>query len=138
MSAQGKCSGAFICLRRRNSIFPTSMVRVLRLVSIFAAAMFMTSLTHAQPSFIQNPQSETVPAGQRVSITVAAEGQSRLHYYWRFNGRKLPVRGHTLRFKATLRRAGTYEAMVRDAHGQVAISAPAIIDVQPPGTTPPP
>ena len=45
-----------------------------------------------------------------VAITVAAEG-TRLHYYWRFNGRTLPVRGHTLRFRATLRRAGTYEAM---------------------------
>jgi hypothetical protein len=92
-------------------------------------------LAHAQPVIIQNPESEDVVAGQLVKISVAADGSKPLRYHWEFNGRKLPILGRTLRFIATRRRAGTYQAVVRDAQGNVAVSEPATLAVQP--RTPP-
>ena len=90
---------------------------------------------HAQPVIIQNPESEEVVAGQYVKISVAADGVKPLRYYWQFNGRRLPIIGRTLRFVATRRRAGTYQAIVRDARGNKTMSAPATLAVQP--RTPP-
>jgi hypothetical protein len=89
----------------------------------------------AQPVIVQNPESEEVVAGQVVKISVAAQGDKPLRYHWQFNGRKLPIPGRTLRFVATRRRAGTYQAIVRDARGNVSLSEPATLAVQP--RTPP-
>ena len=109
-------------------------------VSIFGVALLLiisTFLSHAQPFIIQEPQSETVFNGQVVSLSVAAQGTTHLRFYWQFNGRTLPIRGRTLRFRATSRRAGTYQAIVRDTRGRVTFSAPAVIEVQSIATTPP-
>ena len=72
-----------------------------------------------------------------MKISVAADGSRPLRYHWQFNGRKLPILGRTLRFVATRRRAGTYQAVIRDKHGNIAVSAPATIAVQPRNQPPP-
>jgi hypothetical protein len=106
--------------------------------SVVLLLIVSTLLLDAQPVIIQNPESETVTAGQLVAITVAAQGTAPLRYRWQFNGRNMPLPGRTLRFVATRRRVGTYQAIVRDASGRVSYSAPAFLEVQPRSPTPPP
>jgi hypothetical protein len=93
---------------------------------------------HGQPVIVQNPQSETVVAGQRVFLSVAAQGVGPLRYRWQFNGRNVPILGRTLRFIASQRRTGVYQVVVRDRMGQVSVSAPAFVEVEPRSTPPPP
>src|SRR4051812_16276681 len=81
-------------------------------------AIVSTPVVCAQPVITQNPESETVLAGDRVSISVAALGTAPLQYRWRRNGRLLPIRRPTLDFVATRRRAGTYLVVVRDGTGE--------------------
>ena len=115
-------------------------LRVSALRRIGVTLLLMTSplLLDAQPVITQNPESETVTAGRVVAFSVVAQGTAPLRYRWQFNGRNMPVPGRTLRFVATPRRAGTYQAIVRDASGRISYSAPAFLDVQPRSPAPSP
>jgi len=135
MDVRSECNTAFDNQRTgKNFLFKTRNT-FLSCRLLTAGLLAFTFFSRAQPIIIEDPQSESVLTGQPVSLSVAAEGTG-LRYHWMFNGRRLAVRGRTLRFRATLRRAGVYEAIVRDSSGETAISASAYIDVQP--LTPPP
>lgn len=107
---------------------PVCVVRGVAAISLLIASAL---LLDAQPVITQNPGSATVTAGQVVSLSVAAQGTGPLRYRWQFNGRNIPLPGRTLRFVATVRRSGTYQAVVRDAAGQISYSALAFVQVQP-------
>jgi hypothetical protein len=100
---------------------------------IVALVVFSSAALHAQPVITQNPQSENVPPGSLVTLSVAASGTEPLEYRWEHNGRLMRQRGSTLRFIASRRRAGTYGVLVRDALGQIRRSAPAtiVVDIPP-------
>jgi hypothetical protein len=140
MHSPGKYGVVFIPMRGTKSYSRARVFVVLRAVCIIGAALIFMTLPiriHAQLVIVENPQSESVIAGNPVSFSVSAQGTTRLRYRWQFNGRTLPVVGRTLRFVATRRRAGTYQAIVRDAAGNIGVSRPAILDVQPRPTVQP-
>jgi len=89
----------------------------------------LAPLADAQPVIVAAPQSETVAPGSLVTLSVVADGSPPLRYWWRRNGRLLPTRRPTLRFRATRLRAGSYMVAVRDASGQVQWSNPAVVQV---------
>ena len=117
-------------LKPRSNVSLTGRVSVFRCVAAITLSIASTLSLDAQPVITQNPGSQNVTAGQIVTLSVAAQGTGRLRYRWQFNGRTIPLPGRTLRFVATLRRSGTYQAIVRDATGQ-SYSAFAFVQVQP-------
>lgn len=125
----------YTAYRNQQDYFTTAALRRVtpRSLHVLALSWLLGSaaLVNAQPVIVQNPESEEVVAGHVVKISVAAEGDKPLRYHWQFNGRKLPIPGRTLRFVATRRRAGIYQAIVRDAQGNVSLSEPATLAVQP-------
>src|ERR1043165_6596958 len=54
--------------------------------SVVAAVLLLSGLAaHAQPAIVEDPQSEIVPPGTVVTMSVVAEGATPLRYYWKFN-----------------------------------------------------
>ncbi len=83
-----------------------------------AALALLSQSIVAQPIIIQEPVSRAAAEGRRVTFSVEAQGDGPLQYQWKFNGVDIPrASGRTIRFTATLSRAGNYTVVVRDSAG---------------------
>ena len=118
-------------LNPRSSFSLSCRVSAVRRATVLLLLIASTLLLDAQPVITQNPSSQNVTAGQVIALSVAAQGTGPLRYRWQFNGRTIPLPGRMLRFVATPRRSGAYQAIVRDAAGQISYSAFAFVQVQP-------
>ena len=82
------------------------------------------------PAITQQPQDQTVTAGQTVNFSVAATGTAPLAYYWR-KGATVIQTGSSSSFaiaNAQAANAGTYSVIVSNSAGMV-LSANAILSV---------
>ena len=71
------------------------------------------------PSISVQPQSQTVAAGTRATLSVAATGSPPLSYQWRLDGTNIPAAtGFALAFaNIQLTDAGTYDVVVTNLYG---------------------
>jgi len=94
----------------------------------------------AAPTFVSQPQAQSVTAGQPVSFAVSVKANGTVGYQWRRNGAAVGGANQaTYSFTATLANAGSYDVVVTDAAGRTATSQPATLAVQQPvQQTPPP
>ncbi len=90
----------------------------------------LTVDTSGVPFITTQPQSQTVPQGSAVLLTVDAVGAQPLAYQWRKNGTNLA--GQNLFFLAlngtTTNSSGTYTVVLNNSFGSVT-SAPAVLTV---------
>jgi hypothetical protein len=84
--------------------------------------------TPGVPVITQQPQSQTVCAGDEVTFTVAASSASEISYQWRLNGGDLEGEtGSTLSlFTVTPDLAGVYQVVVGNSQGSVTSSVAAL------------
>ena len=84
------------------------------------------------PVILNQPQSQTVLAGQNVTFSVNATGTAPLTYTWRFNGNNLPGAGAAACTITNVQSAaaGTYSVLVSNAFGS-ALSSNATLTVTP-------
>lgn len=99
--------------------------------SVYADSMVLDDLSPADPSINSLPVSQTAQVGDSVSFTVAASGQSALHYQWQTNGVNLTdgpfISGSTSNTLTLLNvqqsQAGAYTVTVSDNAGSISASA---------------
>lgn len=89
------------------------------------------------PSLVEQPQSQTVFAGQDATFFVTVEGTEPFSYQWRLNGTSIPgaTAGSYTRFHAGTNDAGGYSVVVTNLAGNIT-SASASLTVllpHPPG-----
>jgi subtilisin family serine protease len=89
------------------------------------------------PVIVLQPKSQSVAAGQRVTLTVGARGAEPLSYQWRFNGQDLPGANDPILGLANFApsQAGTYSVLVRNAFGlvtsqDVEVTVPVMAPIQ--------
>lgn len=84
------------------------------------------------PAIVNQPQSQTVTAGQNVRFSVSATGTAPLSYQWRFNGKNIPgARTSALALNdVKTNDAGRYSVVVSNTAGSLA-SSDAVLTVQP-------
>lgn len=94
-----------------------------------------TLVVYVPPGIVAQPQSQTVVAGQNVTISVAASGTAPLGCQWYFNGTALtaPANWSPTNWTLTLSNvqtgiAGTYSAVVTNLAGSIT-SEPATLTV---------
>jgi len=81
-------------------------------IALFAAQ-------HVPPSFLTQPASVAVPAGQSAAFFVVASGSPTLGYQWRFNGADIPGATDTnlVVISANSSNAGLYSVQVTNVYG---------------------
>lgn len=84
----------------------------------------VSATTLVPPTITQQPQDQTVVAGQNASFSVVATGSAPLSYQWRFYGTNLPgaVASSYTRTNAQPEHAGPYSVVVSNAAGSVTSS----------------
>ncbi|MDB6056881.1 MAG: Immunoglobulin I-set domain protein [Verrucomicrobiales bacterium] len=91
------------------------------------------------PSFVSQPQSQTVPTNTAVTLTAVAQGTDSLSYQWSFNGSA--ISGATTNAfsiaSAQITDAGTYSLVVTNQYGTATASAVVVVTVPPSITTQP-
>jgi hypothetical protein len=102
-----------------------------------SATLDAASTNPVAPSIVSQPVSQTVDAGQNVSLSVGVRGSVPLSYQWRFNGATLPggTNSTLLIEYAEPSDAGQYQVIVNNAYGS-ATSAVATVTVQSSGVAP--
>ncbi|NOT01179.1 MAG: DUF1080 domain-containing protein [Phycisphaerales bacterium] len=97
--------------------------------------VFIQSLTSCEPGsamepvrIIQRPQSQMVPSGAQVTLSVVATGTGPLDYQWLRNGACIEGPSENYQLTATTATAGRYECAVTNACGSVG-SYPAFVTV---------
>ncbi|MBP7142707.1 MAG: immunoglobulin domain-containing protein, partial [Opitutaceae bacterium] len=123
-----------------NNLSPTNAGSYTVLVSnslgsITSSAAVLTVTT--PPAIVSQPASQTVTAGDTVSLSVVASGTAPLSYQWKRDSSPIAgANGSTLSFTPiALSDAGSYTVTVQNALGSVTSSA-AVLTVQPPFSPP--
>ena len=101
-------------------------------------------ITDNPPTILSQPQSQAVQAGNPVTFSVSASGQSTLYYQWLFNGQNITgATGSTYSLAdAQLANAGTYSVLVSSPLGNtlssnavLTVYAPPVITTEPASQT---
>src|SRR5882724_10813529 len=87
--------------------------------AIFCSPSALFAAQHVPPSFLTQPASVAVPAGQSASFFVVASGSPTLAYQWRFNGTDIPGATDTnlVVINASSSNAGPYSVQVTNLYG---------------------
>ncbi len=87
----------------------------------------------AAPSFLLQPQSQTVPTNTAVTFSAVAQGTDPLIYQWKLNGS--PISGATTNVfaigSAQTTDAGTYSLVVTNQYGSVTATVVIVVTVPP-------
>jgi hypothetical protein len=106
------------------------------LQAIYSAGAAGKCASSVPPTIVTQPGSQSVTAGQSVSLTVLAAGSIPLSYQWQFNN--APISGATASSlvlnPALLSDAGSYSVVVTNVSGSVT-SSPAVLSVSLPPAT---
>jgi formylglycine-generating enzyme required for sulfatase activity len=89
------------------------------------------------PTILSNPQSQTLPVGSTISLSVSASGTVPLAYQWRKSGINIPGASASSYTKpnAQTEDSGPYVVVVTNAYGS-APSQAAMVTVNPPSSPP--
>ena len=123
--------------------FPVQTAQYVRMNSLkrntgYGVSMFEFEVYAAAPppSFITQPQSQSVTAGQAASFGVSVKASSAVSYQWRRNAASVAgATSATFGFTATTADAGSYDVVVTDASGRSVTSSAATLTVQQPAAS---
>jgi hypothetical protein len=137
-SALSGASSSTLTLTNVQTIQAGSYTVVVSNVVGSVTSAVATLVVYVPPGIVAQPQSQTVAAGQNVSISVAAGGTAPLGCQWYFNGAALaaPTSSTPTSWTLTLSNAqtsiaGTYAAVVTNLAGSITSEAATVTVTNP-------